>query len=182
MEYTMLQGLVISIQKFSEQEFFDYVKTFVPRINNWAVCDTFCSSIKFTKKVLPKMRNFLDFYLTSKEEYNIRFGVVMLLNYYVIDEYIDDTLQALVKIKTEDYYAQMAIAWALSICYIKYFEKTHMIVSKSKIDSKILNMTIRKVNESLRPTKDQMPPRRPCPDVRRGIWRTYFCRSLRADH
>ena len=41
MEYTMLQGLVISIHNFSEHDFFDYVKTFVPRINNWAVCDTF---------------------------------------------------------------------------------------------------------------------------------------------
>lgn len=156
MEFTLLQGLLIGLKKSSLEDFLYDIKKFVPKINNWAVCDGFCASIKQTKNYQNEVWNLLQSYLNSTKEYELRFGVVMLLNYYVTEEYIDKTLQILTSRKSEDYYAQMAIAWAISICYIKFFDKTHHTILNSKsLDKTILKKTIRKACESYQLTNEQ---------------------------
>ena len=37
------------------------------------------------------MWDFLQKYLKSKKEYEVRFGVVILLDYYITEKYIDET-------------------------------------------------------------------------------------------
>lgn len=155
MEFTMLQGFVIGLKKSSKEEFFNDIKNFVPLIDNWAVCDTFCASLKLTKKFMPETFEFLKPYLKSSNTYELRFGVVMLLTYYITDDYIDRVLNILTNLSHDDYYAQMGIAWALSICYVKYFDKAHAAISKSKLPKEIQTKTVRKVIESLRPSKEQ---------------------------
>lgn len=155
MEFTMLQGFLIGLKKSSPNEFFNDIKSFVPKINNWAVCDGFCASIKQTKLYQDNVWEFLQNYLNSTNEYELRFGVVMLLNYFITEKYIDKTLQILTTRYSEDYYAQMAVAWALSICYVNFFDKTHDIIVKKGLTPEILTKTVRKVCESLRPTKEQ---------------------------
>ena len=155
MEFTMLQGFVIGLKKSSKEEFFNDIKNFVPLIDNWAVCDTFCASLKLTKKYMPETFEFLKPYLKSSNTYELRFGVVMLLTYYITDDYIDHVLSILTGLAHNDYYAQMGIAWALSICYVKYFDKTHAAMSDSNLQKAIQIKTVRKVIESLRPPKEQ---------------------------
>lgn len=154
LEFTMLQGFLIGLKKSSINEFLNDIKNFVPKINNWAVCDGFCASIKQTKLYHNEVWNFLQHYLNSTNEYELRFGVVMLLNYFITENYIDKTLEILITRTSKDYYAQMAIAWALSICYVKFFDKTHAITSTNELDKEILTKTVRKVCESLQPTKE----------------------------
>lgn len=155
MEFSMLQGVLIGLKKSDKDEFFSDIKSFVPKIDNWAICDIFCASLKLTKKYLKEMFEFLEYYLNSDEEYELRFGVVMLLTYYINDEYIDRVVSIMIKLKHQGYYAQMAIAWALSICYVKFFDKTHSYVAQSDIAPEILRRTVRKVVESLRPSVEQ---------------------------
>ena len=155
MEFTMLQGFITGLKKSAKAEFFADIKTFIPKINNWAVCDTFCASLKQTKKYLPETFEFLQPYLQSQNTYELRFGVVMLLTYYITDDYIDRVLEILTTLSSSDYYAQMGIAWALSICYVNYFDKTHAVVSGSNLSFEIKNKTVRKVIESLRPAIEQ---------------------------
>ena len=155
MEFTMLQGFLIGLKKSGREEFFRDVKNFVPKINNWAVCDTFCASVKLVKKYPAETFEFTQKYFKSKKEYEIRFGVVILLTYFINDEYIDRVLEILVNLSSNDYYAQMGIAWALSICYVNYFEKTHEVVSNSNLLKEIKVKSARKVIESLRPTKEE---------------------------
>ena len=155
MEFIMLQGFLIGLKDCSIEEFRNDITNFIPKIDNWAVCDTFCASLKQIKKYKSDIWEFLQPYLKSKKEYEIRFGAVTLLNYYITEDYIQKTLNALTSIKTDDYYAQMSIAWALSICYINFFDITHSHIMQSEISSDILKMTIRKVCESLRPTPEQ---------------------------
>ena len=155
MEFIMLQGFLIGLKDSSVEEFLFDLTNFIPKIDNWAICDTVCASLKQTKDFQPEVWKFLQQYLKSKKEYEIRFGAVMLLNYYITEDYLADTVNALIKIRTSDYYAQMAVAWALSICYTKFFEQSHALIKNSDLDYKILKMTVRKVCESLRPTKEQ---------------------------
>ncbi len=150
MELTMLQGFVIGLIKDDPENILMYVKDFVPKIDNWAVCDTFCSSLKFTLKHKNLVWHFIQQYLKSSKEFEIRFGVVMLLSYFIDEQHIDDVLKILDKIKHEGYYAKMAVAWAVSICLVKQQQKTLDYLKKSNLDNWTYNKSIQKAIESYR--------------------------------
>lgn len=149
-EELVLQGLVIGYAKISIDETFKYLKEFVPKINSWAVCDTTCSNLKITKKYMKEMWEFLEQYINSGKEYEIRFALVMYLNYYLADEYIDKILQKIDKITNKEYYVQMAIAWLISFSYIKQKAKTEKYLLKNNLDSFTQNKSIQKICESYR--------------------------------
>lgn len=153
-EELVLQGLVIGYAKISIEETFEYLKKFVPKINSWAVCDTTCSNLKITKKYMQQMWEFLEQYINSKNEYEIRFALVMYLNYYLTDEYIDLILQKIDKITNKEYYVQMAIAWLISFAYIKQKDKTEMYLKKNNLDKFTQNKSIQKICESYRVSND----------------------------
>ena len=149
-EELLLQGLVIGYSKISIEETFKYLQKFVPKINSWAVCDTTCSNLKITKKHMKQMWNFLEQYINSKNEYEIRFALVMYLNYYLTEEYIDLILKKIDIITSNEYYVQMAIAWLLSFAYIKQKDKTEKYLFKNNLDKFTQNKAIQKICESYR--------------------------------
>ena len=150
----MLKGMVIGLLKEQADVIFNYIEKFIPDIDNWAICDSFCCGLKFINKNKSETWKFIQKYLNSKKEYEIRFGAVIILNFFVDKEYIDNALKILSKIKTNDDYAQMAIAWALSICYVKFEEKTLNHLLNSNMDKYIFNKTIQKIIESNRISKE----------------------------
>ena len=91
-EEVMLQGFVIAYSKMDLDEKLKYVKWFVPKIDSWAICDTFCPTLKIKSKDLEKVWNFILPYLKSKGEFEVRFAVIMMLDYYITDEYVDQVL------------------------------------------------------------------------------------------
>ena len=122
-EELVIQGMIIGFQtKEPIEEVIKQIKEFVPKINSWAVCDVFCAGLKITKKYPKEIFNLIQGYLKSEKEYELRFAIVMLLDYYINDEYIDKVLQILDNVKSDKYYVQMASAWAISICLVKYYE------------------------------------------------------------
>ena len=131
------------------------LKEFVPKIDSWAVCDTTCSNLKITKKYQKEMWDFLENYIKSNKEFEIRFAVVMYLNYYLTDEYIDKVLERIDKITSKDYYAQMAIAWMLSFAYIKQKDKTIEYIKNNNLDKFTQNKAIQKICESYRVSKEE---------------------------
>lgn len=149
-EELVLQGLVIGYAKISIEDTFKYLEEFVPKINSWAVCDVTCANLKITKKYMEEMWNFLEKYINSKKEYEIRFALVMYLDYFLTDEYIDDILKKIDKITNKEYYVQMAIAWLVSIAYIKQKEKTEVFLQNNKLDKFTQNKSIQKICESYR--------------------------------
>ena len=154
-EETMLQGMVIGYGKASIEEILGYVTDFVPKIDNWSVCDSFCNGLKITKKNKEKVWEFLKPYFSSNKEFHVRFGVVMLLHYYIDDEYIDRVLDTLDKIKHEGYYAKMAVAWAVSACYIKMPEPTLAFLRNNHLDDFTYNKSLQKITESLKIEKQK---------------------------
>jgi len=150
-EELVIQGMIIGFQTRKDINIvLKQIENFVPKINSWAVCDTFCAGLKITKKNLKVVFEFLQKYLNSKKEYEVRFAVVMLLDYYINNEYIDIVLKILTKIKLEKYYVQMAVAWALSVCLIKYYDKTLTTLKEGNFDTITYNKTIQKAIESYR--------------------------------
>lgn len=153
MEENMLKGMIIGLFKKPAEDVLSYVQDFVPTIDNWAVCDNFCCSLKMTKDNLSLVWNFIQPYFKSDKEFEIRFAYVMLLNYYLIDEYIDKVLNLVDEFNDDRYYAQMAVAWLVSICYIKYPKKTEKYLKKSNLNDWTYNKSIQKICESLKVDK-----------------------------
>ena len=88
--------------------------------------------------------------MSSQLEYELRYGVVMLLNYYIEEEYIDRVLQLLDDVKHEGYYVKMAVSWALSICYVKLPEPTMIYLNNNALDTFTFNKALQKMTESYR--------------------------------
>lgn len=150
-EEIMLQGMLIGQVKNEDiNTILKYVEKYVPQIDNWAICDIFCAGLKITKKYKKEMWNFIQKYLKSDKEFEIRFAIVIILDYYIDEEYLKEDFKIFDNIKHEGYYVKMAVAWAVSICLIKYYEDTTEYLKKSKIDDWTYNKAIQKAIESYR--------------------------------
>ena len=155
-EEIMLKGMIIGLSKKENIDVvFNYIKQFVPKINNWAVCDVFCGGLKITKKYKEEMWNFIQTYIKSEKEFEIRFAIVMILDYYIEEEYLEKDFKIFDSITSKDYYVQMAIAWAVSICLIKFYDETVEYLKKSKLDKFTFNKSLQKAIESYRISEDK---------------------------
>ncbi len=154
-EEVMLQGIVIGFAEMDIEDKLVYVERFVPKIDNWAVCDTFCASLKIVRKAPKRVWDFLQQYFQSDKEFELRFAVVMLLDYYINSEYIKLVLNILNNIKHDGYYVKMAVAWAIAEAYIKYPEDTMELLKKNNLDKFTYNKAIQKCIESYRVTETQ---------------------------
>lgn len=153
-ETIMLYGMVIGYMKTDLNIRQKYLDVFVPKIDNWAICDCCTSTYKFTKKHLNEMFEYIQKYLNSDKEFEIRFGVVMLMDYYLTDEYIEKVFQILGNIKHEGYYVKMGIAWAISMAFIKYEKQTREFLKSSNLDNFTYNKSLQKIIESNRVQKE----------------------------
>lgn len=150
-EYTLLHGMVIGCAKMENAERFHHIEAFVPRIHNWSVCDSFCAGLKFAKKFPDETWEFLKPYLGSSEEFSVRFGVVMLLDHFINEEYLERVISALDNACQDYYYTQTAIAWALSMCYVRFPEKTLKYLNgENKLHKETYLRTLQKIVESNR--------------------------------
>ena len=157
-EEIMLQGMIIGLSK--EKDFNvikDYIKDFIPKIDNWAVCDGFCAGLKITKKYKKDMWEFIQEYLKSDKEFYLRFSIVMILDFYIEKEYLQKDFEIFNNIRNNKYYVQMAIAWAVSLCLIKYYDETikYLKSKNCKLDDFTYNKALQKARESFRITNVQ---------------------------
>lgn len=157
MEERMLIGMVIANVKVDHvDEYLSLVDGFVRIINSWSVCDTFdfYGKSSFVNKNRDRIWNYLNDYMDSRNEYEIRFGVVMAQKYFIDDNYIVAYINKLLSIKHEGYYVRMAIAWALSTCYIKFPKVTYPYLIRMKSDRETLRKTIQKICDSFRVSQE----------------------------
>ncbi len=152
-EEKMLFGFTVGYKKLDYQPFVLEVEKFTTLIENWATCDTVVSSLKQIKKFKKEYFSKVKEYLESKNEFIKRFAIVVLIDYYIEDEYIDFILQNVEKISDGKYYVDMAIAWLLSVAYVKHKDKTEVYLKESKLNKFTFNKTLSKINDSFRVSK-----------------------------
>lgn len=153
-EEKILKGLVIAYGKMTAERRLELIRGFVPLIDNWAVCDIFCGALKEADKEQAIYFDLISGYLESQNEYDIRFAAVMLLGHFINEQYIDRTLDIYRKIDHDSYYVKMAVAWGLSVCYVKFPQKTLALIKKQCLDPFTQNKAIQKCRESFRVTKE----------------------------
>lgn len=149
-EEILLQGMVLGLWKTDINTFIKYLEKFIPKINSWAVCDVSVAGFKIIKKNRKIIWEFLKKYLKSHKEYELRFAIVTLLDFFITEEYIDDVLEILNNIKNEAYYVKMAVAWTLQVCFVKFQERTMKLLKNNNIDDWTYNKALQKIIESYR--------------------------------
>lgn len=145
LEEYLLKGLIISTLN-DINKVIKYIDEFVPFIDNWEVCDTFVSSLKIINENKDLFYKYIEKNLNSNKEFEKRFGLVVLLNYYVEDNYIDDIINILKSIKCNYYYDKMAEAWLIQVCYVKYSDKILSVLHF--FDEDVYNISKRKILDS----------------------------------
>ena len=150
LEEVMVQGLVIGFAKMEYDEELLRAAAFVPKIKSWASCDLCGSSFRFLRKNRERSFAFLLPYLQSSGEFAVRFGVILLMDYFIDEEYLDRLFAALDGVRHGGYYAKMAVAWAVSACYVKYQRRTLDYLSRCRLDDWTYNRALRKITESNR--------------------------------
>ena len=131
------------------------IASFLPYVDNWAVCDSLCAAIKHFFKERDLALDFLTDCLKSDEAYTVRFGLVCLLDYYIDEKYIDTLLSLVKTVKSEEYYVNMALAWLVSIMLIKEYEKTLPLILDGALDTWVHNKSISKFCESHQPSSKE---------------------------
>ncbi|MDL2206036.1 DNA alkylation repair protein [Eubacteriales bacterium OttesenSCG-928-N13] len=154
-ELSMLEAMLIGGAPCDLNERLSLITAFVPRIDNWCFCDTICADVKPKPAELDAYWDFLTPYLTSEQEYELRFGVVMLLDHFLLDDYIDRVLEILVRVQHDGYYVKMGVAWALATAMVRYSDKVIPLIQNGCIQDKFThNKTIQKCIESFRVTDE----------------------------
>lgn len=148
-EEIMLKGMMIGLQKMEITTKLKYIEEFIPLIDNWAICDIFVAGLKIKEK--EEFYKFILKYLdNSKTEFEIRFGLVALLDHFIDQNHIKEIFDITEKIKKEEYYVEMAIAWLISICYIKFPKETLKYLKSNTLSNFVYNKSIQKIIESTR--------------------------------
>jgi 3-methyladenine DNA glycosylase AlkD len=146
-EETMLQGMIIGYLNMEWKNKVEYITRFIPKIDNWSVCDSFCAGLKFDENSSDDIWKFLQPYLKSKRAYEIRFAVVMLLFHFVNEKYTKRAFSAFNRIKHDNYYVKMAVAWAVSVYFRDLPEASLHYLKNNKLDDWTHNKAIQKITE-----------------------------------
>ena len=147
-EEIMLQGMVIGYVDCPTEKHLEVVSGFVPKIDNWSVCDSFCSGLKFIRSEQERVFSFIQPYLTSDQEFEQRFAAVVLLDYYIDENWLSRTVPALEQINAENYYAKMAVAWAMAECYLHFPDEIMPVLKQNRLDPEVQRKTLQKIIES----------------------------------
>jgi 3-methyladenine DNA glycosylase AlkD len=147
-EEKLLWGILLAKAKMTDKERMAGYQDFVPVIDNWAVCDIACATLPTIKKNPEPWMDFFLSYVRRDQEFEIRFGVVMLLANFIDEDHIDTVLLELSNIKHSAYYVTMAVGWTLSACFVRFPEKTETLLAEGVLTKDIQNKTIQKIRES----------------------------------
>lgn len=126
----------------------DKLSSFLPYVNNWAVCDTI--KPKAFKKDRGRLLELVRGMLVSEHEYTVRFGLGMLMTHFLDESFTPDVLELAASVKREEYYVRMMQAWFFATALAKQYEHTIPYLEQHRLSPEVVSMTIRKCCDSFR--------------------------------
>ena len=148
----LLHGAIISENKDFEN-CIELLNSFLPFVDNWAVCDTISPKIfkKHKKELIEKIKEWSQ----SDKTYTCRFGVEMLMTHFLDKDFKKEYLEIVANIHSEEYYVKMVIAWFFATALTKQWDYAVIYLENNKLDVWVHNKTIQKARESLRILEDK---------------------------
>lgn len=147
-----LHAFIISQLKDYEQ-CMDEVIRFLPYIDNWATCDQL--SPKIFRKHRPKLIDQIRKWIISDRTYTIRFGIGMLMEHFLDEDYDPAYPEMVACIRSDEYYVNMMIAWYFATALAKQYDSILPFIENRRLDPWTHNKTIQKARESYRISPEQ---------------------------
>lgn len=147
-----LHGFLISLMK-------DYGETtaalemFLPYVDNWATCDLI--SPKTFKKHPPELPEQAKKWMASKHTYTVRFGIGVLLGFYLDEAFEPEYLEWAAELRSGEYYVNMMTAWYFATALAKQYEAAVPYLEGRRLDDWTHNKAIQKAVESRRVSDEQ---------------------------
>lgn len=156
-EHTVLRAIVIASADMSGEERLSLTEGFLPEIDNWACCDLFCGDWRIdSEETRGRLWDYCLGLIETGEGFPMRVCAVMMLAHFVDDGHIDGILGTLTSHDSPERPYRMGAAWALSVCYVRYPEKTEEAAFSGSLPLETLRMTVGKIRDSYRvPAEDK---------------------------
>lgn len=168
-EEIMIIGMVINLVAVEPDVRLKLVEQFISLIDNWGVCDVFCGGAKWVgepgkgpkarlkvprERVWKWMQGYLlgdtERKLSGREEFEIRFAVVMMMSYFLTEDWLPRVFEALRKVYFGAYYVDMGVAWCLATARAKFDLHTQEFVAQAGLPVGVIKKYEQKVRDSLR--------------------------------
>lgn len=147
-EEKIIIGLVMAEKKCKYIELISDIRYFITLIDNWAVNDTV--KFKMIRKYKKELLNDIDEFLSGENPWSQRYGLKMLMDFYLDDDNIEFVLEHTGRIQSDFYYVQMMQAWLVATSAVRYKDKVFELLKSNRLNSVTQNMAVRKIRESLR--------------------------------
>lgn len=151
-EENNLHGFLVEAMK-DYDKCIEEVDRFLPYIDNWATCDLM--SPKVFKEHLPELLEMIRRWIASDDTYTVRFGIEMLMSFYLDDAFEMEYPGMVAAVRSEEYYVRMMIAWYFATALAKQWDAVIPYIEEQKLDTWSHNKTIQKAIESYRITDEQ---------------------------
>ncbi len=129
------------------------LRRFIPYMDNWATCD--CVRPKVLKKEPERVYDFILELLKSNKTYTVRYGIGLLMSFYLDDNFSTVHLKIVAQTTSEEYYINMMIAWYFATALSKQWESTIPYIENKALPQWVHRKTIQKAIESYRITPEQ---------------------------
>ena len=175
-EESVIWGYLINLEKCSLDERLAMLGRYVPVLDNWAVCDSYCAHAKWMARAdKAALWAFLERWFDSECEFEVRFAVVVAMCYFLNEEWLNKVFERInsldfdrIKSKyksvkgklkmeqqgtvqgAEPYYVRMGVAWLLATALAKFPDQTRAFVRSSNLPADVVKLYIRKARESFR--------------------------------
>lgn len=146
-EENMLHAILLSNIK-DVNEVLKRLNTFLPYVDNWAVCDTIKPKAfkKNDKRIIEEIRK----WIASSHTFIARYGIVALFTFFMDDKYEKDYLDLPLTAISDDYYVNMAIAWFYQVALVKHYDDAVVYLETNRLNDFVHNKTISKCHDSYR--------------------------------
>ncbi|MCR4740579.1 MAG: DNA alkylation repair protein [Lachnospiraceae bacterium] len=151
-EENQLHAFILSGMK-DYDECMEELEKFLPYVDNWATCDQM--SPKIFKKHREALLTHIKEWINSEETYTVRFGVGMLMEHFLDDDYDPKYPEMVAGLRSEEYYVNMMIAWYFATALAKQYESVIPYIEQKRLDDWTHNKAIQKSLESRRITEEQ---------------------------
>lgn len=149
-----LHGFIISELK-DYNECLEEIERFLPYVNNWATCDLLSPKAFKQKKNRVRLIEDIKRWMASDEPFIIRFGIEMLMSFYLDEDFKPEYLKWVSDIRHEHYYVKMMVAWYFATALAKQWESTLPYIVESTLEKWTHNKAIQKAVDSYRITPEQ---------------------------
>ena len=151
-EENNLHGFLIESMKDYDQTI-AALEEFLPFVDNWATCDLMHP--RAFQRHLPQLLEQIKRWISSDRTYTIRFGIGMLMSFYLDEQFRPEYLELAAGIRSEEYYVNMMIAWYFATALAKQYESALPYIENERLAPWTHNKAIQKAIESYRITAEQ---------------------------